>query len=168
MDRAGVSIEDAVALIISVKKINRAQETGWIFYVTSKLIFGVLKLRPYMKKKNEQIPQSTVGELSANNWLAVYQQTADSLLTNENMSYLKVASCCKHHFFMVVFIVSHCCSFLSLNPQSWVQEFSRNTLLTLAHSTLKQVHHTNCLILWLNQYTGLRICNNKWESVVSF
>ena len=166
MDRAGVSIEDAVALIISVKKINRAQETGWIFYVTSKLIFGVLKLRPYMKKKWT--------DPSVNCWwtvsqqLAVYQQTADSVLINENMSYLKVASCCKHHFFMVVFIVNHCCSFLSLNPQSWVQEFSRNTLLTLAHSTLKQVHHTNCLILWLNQYTGLRICNNKWESVVSF
>lgn len=29
VDRAGVSIEDAVALIISVKKINRAQETGF-------------------------------------------------------------------------------------------------------------------------------------------
>ena len=106
MDRAGVSIEDAVALIISVKKINRAQETGWIFYVTSKLIFGVLKLRPYMKKKWT--------DPSVNCWwtvsqqLAVYQQTADSVLTNENMSYLKVASCCKHHFFMVVFIVNHC------------------------------------------------------------
>jgi len=73
--RAGVSIEDAVALIISVKKINRAQETGWIFYVTSKLIFGVLKLRPNIWKKKWTDP-------SVNCWWTVSQQLAESLPTD--------------------------------------------------------------------------------------
>lgn len=133
MDRAGVSIEDAVALIISVKKINRAQETGWIFYVTSKLlIFGVLKLRPYMKKKWT--------DPSVNCWWTVSQQLADSLPTDSWQCTDKWKYELSEGSFMLqtpLFHGSfHCESllfFLSLNPQSWVQEFSRNTLLTLAH-----------------------------------
>lgn len=84
------------------------------------------------KEMNNSSPSLTVCKLSANSWLTVYQQTADSPLIYENISFLKVLSCYRHRFFVVVFIVNHCCSFLPLKPQSWVQEFSMNTLLILA------------------------------------